>query len=87
MTQEHVVNADDVQELLRLSRAYAEAVQDSAGLTADRKDAEEQVLRLQDAEQDAYNAERDAARALEAFAARVGYPVPEVQGGGSNAGK
>lgn len=81
MTQEHVINAEDVQELLRLSRVYAEAVQDHAGVTADRKDLEEQVGKALEREQETYRDERLAARALEAFAARVGYPVPEIQGG------
>jgi hypothetical protein len=81
MTQEHVINADDVQELLRLSKAYAEAVQDATLARTVRKDLVEQVRKAEELEQDAYTAERDAARRLEAFAARVGYPVPEVQGG------
>ena len=87
MTQEHVINPDDVQELLRLSKAYAEAVQGHAGATADRKDLEEQVGKALEREHETYRDERRAARALETFAARVGYPVPEVQGGGSNAGE
>ena len=82
MTQEHVINPDDVQELLRLSQAYAEACDEAAAAHADLEALQERLPKAGTRYQDTYLLEREAARKLEAFAVRLGYPLPEVQGGG-----